>query len=62
MWQRGNATMFQYAMFSLLVALIAAFVGFGGLAGAAGDLTKALFVVCMTIFVVCMADEARRRA
>lgn len=54
--------MFPYAMISLLVALIAGFVGFAGMAGAASDLTKVLFVICMTAFVVCMIGETYRRA
>jgi uncharacterized membrane protein YtjA (UPF0391 family) len=57
----GERILFQYAMLSLLVALVTGFVAFAGLAGAANLYTKVLFGVSIAAFVACMISEATRR-
>jgi uncharacterized membrane protein YtjA (UPF0391 family) len=44
--------MLGWAVFFLVIALIAALFGFGGIAGAAVGIAKLLFFVFLAIFVV----------
>lgn len=44
--------MFGWAIFFLIVALLAAFFGFGGVAVVAVEFAKIIFVVALILFVV----------
>lgn len=44
--------MFGWAIFFLLVALVAAFFGFGGVADLAVDFAQVIFVVALVFFVI----------
>lgn len=44
--------MFGWAIFFLIVALLAAFFGFGGVAAVAVEFAKIIFVVALILFVV----------
>lgn len=44
--------MFGWAIFFLIVALLAAFFGFGGVAVIAVEFAKIIFVVALILFVV----------
>lgn len=44
--------MFGWAIFFLLVALVAAALGFGGIAGTAVGLAKLVFAIAVLLFVI----------
>jgi len=44
--------MFGWAIFFLIVALLAAFFGFGGVADVAVEFAKIVFVIALILFVV----------
>lgn len=44
--------MFGWALFFLVVALIAALLGFGGIAGTAVGIAKLIFFVALVLFAI----------
>ncbi|MEC9367757.1 MAG: DUF1328 domain-containing protein [Pseudomonadota bacterium] len=44
--------MFGWAIFFLLVALVAAALGFGGIAGVAVEFAKLIFVIAIILFAI----------
>ena len=50
--REGEEAMLSWAVFFLVIALIAAVLGFGGIAGTAVGIAKLLFFVFLVIFVI----------
>jgi uncharacterized membrane protein YtjA (UPF0391 family) len=50
--QPGGQIMLSWAVFFLVIALIAAVLGFGGIAGTAAGIAKILFFLFLVVFVV----------
>lgn len=53
--------MIRYAIWFLVIAIIAAVLGFGGIAGAATGIAKILFGVFIILFVVSLIFGRYRR-
>jgi uncharacterized membrane protein YtjA (UPF0391 family) len=49
---KGDKAMLSWAVFFLVIALIAAVLGFGGIAGTAVGIAKILFFIFLAIFLV----------
>jgi uncharacterized membrane protein YtjA (UPF0391 family) len=54
--------MLSWAIFFLVVALIAAVLGFGGIAGTAIGIAKIIFVVAIILFLISGVMHIMRRA
>jgi uncharacterized membrane protein YtjA (UPF0391 family) len=52
--------MFSWAIFFLVVALVAAVLGFGGIAGTAVSLAKIVFFVAIALFLISAVAHAIR--
>lgn len=53
--------MLSWALFFLVIALIAAALGFGGIAGTAAGIAKILFFVFLVLFLVSLLFGGVRR-
>ena len=49
---KGEEAMLGWAVFFLVIALVAALFGFGGIAGTAIGIAKLLFFIFLAIFVI----------
>jgi|TARA_B100000519_G_C14232576_1_gene433155 uncharacterized membrane protein YtjA (UPF0391 family) len=58
--EKGDKNMLGWALFCLVLALIAAVLGFGGLAGAFVGFAKILFFVFIVLFVISLVVNAFR--
>ncbi|MCX5517947.1 DUF1328 domain-containing protein [Kaistia defluvii] len=54
--------MLSWAIFFLVVALVAAVLGFGGIAGTAIGIAKIIFVVAIVLFLISGVMHLMRRA
>ncbi|MBN9027795.1 MULTISPECIES: DUF1328 domain-containing protein [Kaistia] len=54
--------MLSWAIFFLVVALVAAILGFGGIAGTAIGIAKIIFVVAIVLFLISGVMHLMRRA
>jgi uncharacterized membrane protein YtjA (UPF0391 family) len=54
--------MLSWAIFFLVVALVAAILGFGGIAGTAIGIAKIIFVVAIVLFLISGVMHMMRRA
>ncbi|WP_029074318.1 DUF1328 domain-containing protein [Kaistia adipata] len=54
--------MLNWAIFFLVVALVAAILGFGGIAGTAIGIAKIIFVVAIILFLISGVMHLMRRA
>jgi uncharacterized membrane protein YtjA (UPF0391 family) len=54
--------MLSWAIFFLVVALVAAILGFGGIAGTAIGIAKIIFVVAIILFLISGVMHMMRRA
>ncbi|ODT14606.1 MAG: DUF1328 domain-containing protein [Kaistia sp. SCN 65-12] len=54
--------MLSWAIFFLVVALVAAILGFGGIAGTAIGIAKIIFVVAIILFLISGVMHLMRRA
>ncbi|BCP51598.1 hypothetical protein K32_02150 [Kaistia sp. 32K] len=54
--------MLSWAIFFLVVALVAAVLGFGGIAGTAIGIAKIIFVVAIILFLISGVMHLMRRA
>lgn len=54
--------MLSWAIFFLVVALVAAVLGFGGIAGTAIGIAKIIFIVAIVLFLISGIMHLMRRA
>ncbi len=54
--------MLSWAIFFLVVALVAAVLGFGGIAGTAIGIAKIIFIVAIVLFLISAVMHMMRRA
>ncbi|MCX5497716.1 DUF1328 domain-containing protein [Kaistia dalseonensis] len=54
--------MLSWAIFFLVVALVAAVLGFGGIAGTAIGIAKIIFIVAIVLFLISGVMHLMRRA